>query len=133
MMPRHARVAKMGRRRLAHVLLVEDDPDVRRSLEQLLLAAEYSVDVTGTFAGAMALLSSSIYDLVIADAQLEDGNGLAIANLAKSRESKALILTGYASKFPLGVLEQHPCLGKPVRAEVLLRAVAQYLETDTTR
>jgi CheY-like chemotaxis protein len=107
---------------LAHILLVEDDPDVRPSTERL-----------GTFAGAMTLLSSNAYDLVIADAQLKDGNGLDVANAAKSREAKALMLTGYAAKFPLEVLEEHPCLGKPVRAEVLLRAVAQCLEVDTTR
>jgi ActR/RegA family two-component response regulator len=34
--------------------------------------------------------------------ELEDGNGLDIANAAKSREAKALMLTGYAAKFPLG-------------------------------
>ncbi len=118
---------------MARILLVEDDPDVRPSIEQLLLAAGYSVDAAGTFAGAMTLLSTNAYDLVIADAQLEDGNGLDIARAAKSREAKALMLTGYASKFPLEVLERHPCLSKPVRAEALLRAVAQYLGADPAR
>jgi DNA-binding response OmpR family regulator len=109
----------------------EDDADVRPSIEQLLLAAGYAVDGAGTFAGATALLALSAYDLVIADAMLEDGNGLDIANAAKSRGIKALVLTGYAAQFPLELLEQHPCLGKPVRGEELLRVVAQYLEIDT--
>jgi len=121
-----------GETRLIRILLVEDDADVRPSLEQLLLAAGYAVDGAGTFAGASALLALSTYDLVITDAMLEDGNGIDIANAAKSRGIKALVLTGYAAQFPLELLEQHPCLGKPVRGEELLRVVARYLEIDTS-
>jgi CheY-like chemotaxis protein len=65
--------------------------------------------------GAMALLSSNAYDLVIADAQLEEGDGLDgldIANAAKSRGVKAMMLTGYAPKFPLEVLEQTSLSGQ---------------------
>jgi DNA-binding NtrC family response regulator len=124
--------AASGGTRLTRILLVEDDADVRPSIEQLLLAAGYAVDGAGTFAGGSALLALSTYDLVITDAMLEDGNGIDIANAAKSRGIKALVLTGYAAQFPLELLEQHPCLGKPVRGEELLRVVARYLEIDTS-
>ena len=68
---------------MSNILLVEDDLDLRLVMENILLDAGYEVDVTGTVADGCELLGSRPYDLVITDALLPDGTGMAVADKAQ--------------------------------------------------
>jgi two-component system, NtrC family, response regulator PilR len=112
---------------VARILLVEDQPDVQLLLEHVLTASGYGVDSAGTVAAARALLDSVPYDLVIADGKLPDGSGVPIANTAKERGMKALVMTGYALRNDAVDFTRHDYLLKPVRPSELLQTLRRLL------
>lgn len=88
----------------------------------------YRVDVAATATQASSLLDAGSYDLVLTDGLLPDGDGVEIADKAKAQGMAALIVTGYALRFPKEHLERHDFVMKPLRARELLDAVAQQLK-----
>ncbi len=113
--------------RVATILLVEDDPNVGPLLLHVLYGAGHRVHGTSSAAEALRLMDAVRYDLVLTDGRLPDGNGIAIADAAAARGTKALIVTAYALQFPAADLERHPYLLKPVRPAELLLEVARLL------
>ena len=59
-----------------HVLIVDDEADIRTSLEAILQEEGYAVATTGTAAEALALLRDASYDAVLLDIWLPDRDGL---------------------------------------------------------
>lgn len=112
------------------ILLVEDDEDVRPIMEHVLFSAGYEIDATGAEAGTRELLAGVSYDLVIADAKLPDGIGLAVADEARENGMKALIITGYAFTLPHGAFDRYGILLKPLRPHELLDVVGRHLGTS---
>jgi DNA-binding response OmpR family regulator len=112
------------------ILVVEDDPDVLPLLEHVLTSSDYKVDAAKTLAEARGLFAQNGYDLVLADGELPDGNGISLADEAKARGVKALILTGYAFRMPQAALARHEYIMKPSRPRELLAAVARVLGAD---
>ena len=112
---------------MARILLVEDDPDVLPLFEEILLDAGHQVDTAATFRAAAALLASRDYDLVVSDGRLPDGTGIGVADDAKARGIRALIVTGYLE----GLRDSHPNLAnypvlrKPVTAGTLQAVVSR--------
>jgi CheY-like chemotaxis protein len=109
------------------ILLVEDDPLVRPVMLHTLLAAGYRVDAAANAADARERLGSRSYDLVVTDGRLPDGSGLSIADEAKERGAKALVVTGHALRFVNADLGRHDYLLKPLRPAELISAVRQYV------
>jgi len=58
------------------VLIVEDDAGIATGLAATLKASGYAVDVTSTLALASAALQVELFDLVLLDLSLPDGDGL---------------------------------------------------------
>src|ERR1700674_2100612 len=114
---------------MAHLLFIEDDLDVRLMMEHVLLGEGYEVDTAETSAGGAELLDRRRYDLVIADARLPDGSGLALADKAKAQGIPALIITGYAfalhNDAPDVDFSKYTMVLKPVRPAELLQAVGR--------
>ncbi len=69
-----------------HILVVDDEVDIRGSLEAILREEEYAVTTTGTAAEALTLLRDSDFQAVLLDIWLPDGDGLDV--LAKIRHSE---------------------------------------------
>jgi DNA-binding NtrC family response regulator len=109
-----------------HVLLVDDDEGVRDMLVHVLREAGYQVDAVGSAATASSNMKGRKYDLVITDAKLLDGTGIAIADAARARGMAAVILTGYAAETRPGG-PQHEYLFKPIRPDELVRAVGRHV------
>jgi DNA-binding NtrC family response regulator len=105
------------------ILLVEDDPDVRMLLEHVLRDAGYDVDPVETVAAANGWLQRQDYTLVLADGILSDGSGIAVADDARARGIRTLVITGYMLRVGKEQLERHEFLMKPVRPRELLTAV----------
>ena len=59
-----------------HVLIVDDEAEIRSSLEAILSEEDYLVTSTGTAAEALELLRDADYDAVLLDIWLPDGDGL---------------------------------------------------------
>jgi DNA-binding response OmpR family regulator len=114
---------------MPRILLVEDDSELRLLVEHVLLDAGYEVDAGETLEFGWALLDQGEYDLVVADARLADGNGVVLAELARSRDIPAIIITGYAFVLnETGVdLRRYDVLLKPISPEELLASIAKAL------
>ncbi len=83
----------------AHILVIDDEPDLRTLYELTLLRQGYQVDTAGTVSEALEVLKASRFDAVITDMRLPDGLGLEILNyLAQhQRPERCMVMTAYGS------------------------------------
>ncbi|MGI4755836.1 MAG: sigma-54-dependent transcriptional regulator [Janthinobacterium lividum] len=63
---------------MKHVLVVDDEIEIRESLESILREEGYTVTSTGTATEALELLGDVEYDVVLLDIWLPDGDGLVV-------------------------------------------------------
>jgi DNA-binding response OmpR family regulator len=78
-----------------HILIVDDDPQIRDLLEEYLTANDLRVSVTSTGRDMRSVLTDQAVDLVVLDLRLAGEDGMALAR--KLREESAIpviILTG---------------------------------------
>ncbi len=59
-----------------HILVVDDEPDIRRTLEAILVDEGYAVTTAGTASEALDLIRDAIFDAVLLDIWLPDHDGL---------------------------------------------------------
>lgn len=117
---------------VAHILLVEDEADVRESLRSQLEGEGHEVTVTDSGMEALALVESSKFDIVLTDVMLPDLNGLELVERLKPLPHKPVIvvMTGYGSvemavkAIKAGAFE---FLQKPFSVDVLSAMVASAL------
>ncbi|MCX5696394.1 MAG: response regulator [Candidatus Omnitrophica bacterium] len=87
----------------AKILLVDDDKDVLKSLENLLRRSEYDVTSVGDSLEAIELTKEHDFDLVITDIRMPNINGIEVIKriivlqdrLGKEK-SEFMVITGYA-------------------------------------
>jgi CheY-like chemotaxis protein len=83
-----------GRR--LRILLVEDDPDTRETLSELLRASDYDVETADSVASAERGFGGDRFDLVLSDLGLPDGSGYDLLAKLKARHPvRAIALSGY--------------------------------------
>src|SRR3977135_958482 len=82
---------------LARVLLVDDDPTSRLTLQTLLEAGGYNVDSAASAAEAVGKLDDGEYELVLSDLQMEPPEAglrvIAHARIMEYKPATALITT----------------------------------------
>lgn len=61
---------------MRHVLIVDDEAEIRESLGSILREEDFAVASTGTAAEALELIRDAEYDVVLLDIWLPDGDGL---------------------------------------------------------
>jgi DNA-binding response OmpR family regulator len=115
---------------MARILLVEDDPDVRPLLEHILVSSGFAVTAVESVSGAISLISSQPYDLVVTDVNLPDGSGLGVADRAAEAGVKSLVVTGHGLSLAPGSLAAYDYLLKPLRVADLLAAIRRCLDTE---
>ncbi len=83
----------------AHLLVVDDEPDLRTLYELTLVREGHAVSCAGSLAEARELLAQQRFDLLITDMRLPDGMGLAlIRELAQSgRSERTVVVTAHGS------------------------------------
>src|SRR5215472_13690416 len=59
-----------------HILIVDDEADIRESLEAILREEDYAITSVGTVAEARTLLRDADFQAVLLDIWLPDGDGL---------------------------------------------------------
>ena len=105
------------------ILLVEDEPAIQELWADTLRNLGYAVDLASTLSEAKVCLGAQVYDLVIADWRLPDGDGRVVADWATALDGKAVVTSGYLAHMPGGVALGHETLMKPVRLSDLVVAV----------
>src|ERR1700689_2042269 len=74
------------------VIVVEDDPILRRNLEQQLRQHRYDVAGTGTIAGVRELMERDTFDLIFLDLRLPDGEGSELLREIQSHPQKPMVV-----------------------------------------
>ena len=117
-------------RSVVRVLVVEDDPDVRRVMEDTFEEAGYEVEATEDLETGLKLIQSQKFDIIVADGRLKDGTGVEIADSAWEKDIPTLIVTAYA--FDLlrekRNLASYNVIQKPLRPAQLIMAVRALLK-----
>ena len=66
------------------ILVIEDEPDIRKNLEYNLSREGFSVSTAASISEANTLLTSTDYNLILLDLMLPDGSGLDLCKSIKS-------------------------------------------------
>lgn len=66
------------------ILIVEDEKDLRETLEEFLLQQKYMVETANSFSTAMDKITIYDYDCILLDIMLPDGSGLEILSKLKA-------------------------------------------------
>jgi sigma-B regulation protein RsbU (phosphoserine phosphatase) len=85
--------------RAQRILVVDDDPGLRRALERILAPA-YPVESVPGAAEALARLRDAEFDLALVDVRLKDGDGYSLCQTIRSRrpQTDVILITGSISE-----------------------------------
>lgn len=81
------------------VLVIDDEPDIRESLDALLSLEGYAVDLAQNAAEGLQKLDSKHYDLLLLDLMLPDRSGMDVLRdiRERDRETPIFMITAYGS------------------------------------
>ena len=122
----------------ATILVVDDEPRLRRVLELVLTDAGYAVESAATAREGLDALSRTAVQLALVDLMLPDGSGLEL--LERIRETTpdllVIVMTAYGTvetavrAMKLGAIDY---LVKPFDVELIETTVARALELQAAR
>ncbi len=83
----------------AHILVIDDEPDLRTLYELTLLREGYRVEAAADLAQARAQLQERRFDAVITDMRLPDGLGLELLRemVSQQRPERCVVITAHGS------------------------------------
>ena len=83
----------------AHILVIDDEPDLRTLYELTLLRQGYKVEAAGDLAQARQQLQEKQFDVVITDMRLPDGLGLELLRdlVKQQRSERCVVITAHGS------------------------------------
>ena len=120
----------------SHILVVEDDPDVRRVIVECLSLIGYKVTEAANGAEALTHLSATKPDLLVVDYAMPDMTGAEVISHARRLvgELPVILATGYADMAAVERLAGRPrILRKPFDIAQLSDAVNEVLEAAKVR
>jgi CheY-like chemotaxis protein len=91
--------------RTMQVLIVEDNPDSRETLERYLTRRDYGVAAAGNLRTGIDFLNEERFDAIISDIALPDGTGYMLINEARHRGIRALSIAMSGYPYPSDVNE----------------------------
>jgi two-component system C4-dicarboxylate transport response regulator DctD len=117
----------------APVLVIEDDPAVRRGAEQALQLAGFSVRAFETAEEASALLRPEFRGVVVSDVKLPGKDGIALLReaVAADREIPVILITGHGDvSMAVDAMRSgaYDFMEKPFRSDELVEVVRRALE-----
>ena len=71
------------------ILIIEDEPDIRKTLEYNISREGYDVVCTSTLLDGKEQFNSSEFSLILLDLMLPDGSGLDLCREIKSQKDKS--------------------------------------------
>lgn len=118
---------------MINTLIIDDEMSIRTTLTILLRDEGYLVDEASSLAEAVKLLDSNIYDLIISDLRLDDGDGTQILTYVKDArlKSQVIMLTAFGTvdsaveAMKLGAYEY---VTKPIEPNQLLVIIERAME-----
>ncbi|MCK6553974.1 PAS domain S-box protein [Candidatus Binatia bacterium] len=123
------------RDRVTHVLVVEDEEQVRTLLVGVLRAAGYEVRAAGCLDEAMdASLGMDRVDLLVTDVAMPGGSGLVLARRLREAHPHVgvLFISGYPERWDIAGTPGARFLQKPFSLDLLLSQARQVIEWSTS-
>ncbi len=115
-----------------HILIVDDDKNVRNTMNEYVIAAGYSSRAVSCAEEALDLLESNTFQVVITDIILPAMGGLELTKtIKKDNDSDVIVMTGYSDDYSY---EEAINIGasdfviKPVRLEELMLRLRRVLK-----
>ena len=115
----------------SHILIVDDEPLVRQTVQMLLQDDGYLVDEAKSGAEALALFEPGKFDMIFTDYLMPGmkGDQLAAAIKRRSPEQPVVMLTAFPEKLqcsecPLGGVDSIIC--KPFELDTLRSVIVRY-------
>ncbi len=125
---------------MKHVLIVDDEPDIRSSLESILRDEDYLVTTSGSAVEALELVRDAEYDALLLDIWLPDGDGLdvldSIRALDLARPPEVIMISGHGtieSAVRATKLGAYDFLEKPLSLERTLLMLRNAVESRRLR
>jgi two-component system chemotaxis response regulator CheY len=121
---------------MAHILLVEDSPEVSLSVREILATAGHTVDEASTGKRALETLKKSTFDLIITDIWMPEMDGIAFLKEIRGagNDVPVVVISGGASNAPLtytaplaATFGANIVVYKPFEKAELLKAVSNAL------
>src|SRR5580765_387756 len=82
-----------------HILVIDDEPDIRESLEVLLSSEGYRVELAANATEGLKRLEGSTFDLVLLDLMMPDKSGMQVLEEVRERDrdTPIFMITAYGS------------------------------------
>ena len=114
----------VSKQRTARILIIEDEPLIALSLEDVLVDAGFQIaGVAGKLDKALALIESGGCDAAIVDANLAGVSASPAAIALAARGLPFIMMSGYSKEQMLGEYPRAYFLSKPCRPELLIETL----------
>lgn len=110
----------------AVILIVDNDPSVRKYLEHVVKDAGHTCVTAATGAQALAAWKERSFDLVVTDLNMPNGDGITLAkSLQRSEAVPIIFITGFAGDHQreISEIKGAAVLEKPFESEDLMRLI----------
>lgn len=123
----------MGKESNGKILVVDDDPQVLKSLSKMLEMNDYSVESAGDGHKALEMIDRNGYDIVLSDMAMQGVNGFDLLVKVKEKDpsSAFIIITAYGSiedavkAMKMGAYDY---VIKPINDEEMLTQIRRFLQ-----
>jgi DNA-binding response OmpR family regulator len=121
---------------MAHILIIDDEADIRFILEKFLTNAGHTVDCAEDGKTGLRMTGLNNYDLVITDVVMPEMDGLEVITEIRSKypEMRTIVMTGGTVKLDKALLmatanamRAHKVVAKPLDLNVLKATVNEVL------
>jgi two-component system response regulator HydG len=120
---------------MAHILLVDDMPAIRRAIARLLAGAGHRITEAGNGAEGIAALAGERFDLVITDILMPGKDGIEVIMhvLGMPQRPRVLAMSGGGAQVPadtallLARTKADAIMSKPFENEQMIAAVGKLL------
>ena len=124
--------AKVELKMLHSLLVVEDEPDIAMALQDLLEFEGFQVDCVQTCRQAFSSIEQNIYNAVLLDLELPDGDGCSILEKLQVSHPSLPVIILSASNRNLGLLRPYARLAKPWKRRELCGILHRAVGTATS-
>jgi two-component system response regulator HydG len=117
----------------ARIIIVDDDENIRKTMQTILEYEGYIVDLAATGNEAIEMTQETAYNIALLDIRLPDMEGVELLKLIKDNvpRTRKIMVTGYPSmQNAISALNKNAdaYLVKPVDVEKLLNMVKEQLQ-----